>query len=143
MENLLIKFIKSKPKIIKKGSFLLGEITIDDFYEAFHAPLTWWKKEDYESQWCTGIERLKNYDKSCLVTKFCNPDGLGLIDWWLLYKDSGMIYIRNQIIFPEFYEEVIGKNKFTPQNCYDFIQPKGPRELEDGRKLSEWVIPYE
>jgi hypothetical protein len=78
-----------------------------------------------------------------LVTEVIIHGGTGLVDWWPLYKEDGVIYIRNHRLFPEYYDEVIGKNEFTPQNCYDFIEPKTPKLLEDGRMLSEWVIPYE
>jgi hypothetical protein len=143
VKHLSIEVIRRSPKIIRKVPYALAKITIGDFDETFNLRLGWWKIKDYESQWHTGIEHLKNYNRSCLITDISDPSYYPFVNWWLLYKEDDVIYIRNEILYDEYYEETIGKKEFTKQNCYDFIGPKKPRLIEEGRMASEWVIPYE
>lgn len=142
MENLSMKFIGQSPVIIRKVPYLLGEITIGDFHETFNIAIKWWKKKDYENQWNIALERLKDHDKSCFVAEVCNRQDAHVINWWLIYKEKNMLYIRNEVLYGEYYEESIGDKEFTPQTCFNFIRPKGPNFTECGRKISEWVIPW-
>jgi len=93
MKNLSIEFIEKRPKIIKKIPCLAGEITIGDFFEGFDSPLAWWSREDYEQQWKTGIERLKNHEKSCLVTKcYSNQNGGGFYIKKMAWSISEIVF---------------------------------------------------
>lgn len=143
MKNISIKIIDRSTKIIKKIPYVIGEINIGDFSETFDMPIESWKIKDYEQQWQAGLDRLKDHDKSCLVTEAFNLNLSPLINWWLIYKENNMLYIRNHVLFQEYYEDTIGNKPFTPETCFNFIGPKTPNYLEDGRQVSEWVIPFE
>lgn len=142
MKNLSIKFIGKKPIFIKKAPYLLGQITIGDFQERFDIAIKWWSITDYESQWHAGLERLKDNDYSCLVAEVYDPNKNPTINWWLIYKTNNMLHIRNELLFGDRYRDAVGVQNFTPENCYDFIGPKGP-QFSDGRELSEWIISYD
>lgn len=144
MKNLSIKVIDRQRRYMKKTPHVVGEITIGNFSETFDIPIRWWKTKDYEQQWRTGLERLKDHDRSCLVTEVYNPGVAPFISWWRIFKEKNVLYIRNNVLFREYYEEAVGKEAFTPQTCFNFIGEKEPRYIdEDGRRESEWVIPYE
>lgn len=74
-----------------------------------------------------------------LVTKIKNPHEGQFIDWWLLYKRDGKVYIQNQWLFREYYEETIGSENFTVENGYTFIRPY-QSGLPDDTHISEWVV---
>lgn len=144
VKNLSIEIVRRSPKLIQGIPYALAKIKIEEFWEQFNLRIDWWTVEDYESQWQMGLERLKSHHRSCLVTEVVNPQLYQQIAWWLLYKEDNLIYIRNEVLFGEYYAEVVGQKKFTPQTCYDFIGPKQPRAgWEDGHQESEWVILYE
>jgi CdiI N-terminal domain len=137
--DLKIKIIDRIPKKFNDNKFLSikGKIEIGDFWEYFYAPLVWWSAEDYERQWEEGLARLKSYDTSCLIISIYNPKITQFVNWWLLYKIDGKVYIRNQMLMNEVYEKLVGNNNFTKETCYNFIFPRNAK-----RKVSEWVIDY-
>lgn len=143
MKNILVEVISKKPRMLKGIPRVIGKITINDFWETFEMLLDWWSQADYERQWREGLERIKTHDTSCLVTRIQDPNKGPFIDWWLLYKEGNKIFIRNYILFREYYDERIGDKPFTVENCYDFIWPRGSRLLEDGEEMSEWVVDVE
>lgn len=143
MKNLSIKFIGKLPINIRRVPYLLGQIAIGDFSETFNIAIQWWKKEDYEYQWCLALKRLKDRDQSCFVAEVSNRKQAHVVNWWLIYKKEGMLYIQNEVLFGEDYRNIIGEKQFTPVTCFDFIGPKQPAFTEDGTKVSEWVIPFE
>lgn len=143
MKNISIKVIDHKPRLIKKIPYVVSKITIGNFDETFDMAIKWWTIEDYENQWRVGLERLKSHDKSCLVTEAFNLDASPLINWWLIYKKNNKLYIYNHMLFQEYYIEVIGDKEFTPQTCYNFIDPEPLVVFEDGSRAAEWIVPYE
>lgn len=139
--NFSIKVINRKPKRIQGLIACEGEIRIKDFKETFVMPLTAWSLEDYEKQWQEGINRIKAYDVSCLVaTVQIAKKAIPLINWWVLYKEGNIIYIQNELIVDTEYEATIGNNAFTPENCYQYIDPKRTTISEGGYKISEWSV---
>ena len=58
-------------------------------------------------------------------------------------NEGNNIFIRNYVLFEEYYDEVIQGKPFTVDNCYDFIWPKEPKEFEPGREMSEWIVELE
>jgi hypothetical protein len=142
MKNLEILVLKPDLKKFRPALFSLGEIRINDFKEKFDMPLEYWSIKDYLQQWEEGLERLNTHNESCLVTRIYDPNKDPMLEWWLLYKENGKIYIRNQVLFTPIYKKKIGNNLFTPETCYNFIQPKTPRINENGQKISEWVVDY-
>ena len=142
MQNIAIKVIDRKIKKIKQIPYVVGEIRIDDFVETFDMPIDWWSIEDYEYQWRQGLERLKNHTQSCLVARINNPQKGAFVDWWLLYKEGNKVFVRNELLFRELYDSVVGQNQFAVDTCYDFIRPKKSKFLEDGAEISEWVVEW-
>ncbi|HVW99300.1 MAG TPA: hypothetical protein VHA52_02505, partial [Candidatus Babeliaceae bacterium] len=116
-----------------------GAIKINDFYEAFVIPLEYWGIEDYQKQWKEGLARIKSHDISCLVASVQDPLKAPLINWWILYKIGNEIVIQNQLLVEEYYEQEIGSNSFTPENCYNFISPR-VSITEEGDNVSEWIV---
>ena len=119
-----------------------GRIYIADYEETLYIPLNWWSIDLYQQQWASGLARLRDYDRSCLVVMIDNPCCRKLIEWWLLYKIDDKIYIRNSILIEEIYEESIGDKLFTVNTCYDFIPDRSEIYNEDGNKISEWIIDW-
>lgn len=135
--NILITDEKSKKR---NGVWVVkGEIQINDFEETLYIPLDWWSLDDYKQQWEEGKNRLLTHKTSCFVVAIHDPKIRPYINWWLLYKVGNKIYIQNQMIIGEIYEDQIGDKIFTLQTCYDFIPERGGRYDEDGNKISEWV----
>ena len=132
MNNLSIKVIDRRSRKMNKTFYIIGRIFINDFYENIEMPVRYWEAEDYERQWKEGLERLKYHDRSCLVAQIYDPHKGLYIDWWLLYKEGSKIFIRNEVLFRQYYEEIIGDKPFTVETCYDFIRSKEPRLVEDG-----------
>ena len=123
------------------GEYVIGMIVIDDFQEIIEIPIEYWKLDQYEYQWKNGLQRLKDYNNSCLVFAVNDPHQRRYVNWWLLYKENGLVYIQNQIIIGEIYKEMIGKKDFTVETCYDFIPDRYCSDDED-EKVSEWCVRY-
>ena len=138
--NLKIEMIDKNPK--KRWDFVnvKAQIQINDFVEDLYLPLDWWNSNNYEQQWKEGLKRLVNHDTSCFVVGIHNPKLWKFIEWWPLYKIDNKIYIRNQIILNDIYEEQIGDKPFTINTCYDFVPKRGASHDDEGQKISEWVI---
>jgi hypothetical protein len=134
---LKIVVVNRKPKKRLGVLSVEGEIEIGDFRELIYMPLDYWSVEDYERQWREGIERLKTHDTSCLVATIHDPKIRRYINWWLLYKIENKVYVRNYLLVEDMYEERIGNNTFTIENCYDFINPRFV-----SARASEWVVDY-
>ena len=122
--------------------FCIGKITIDDFWETFEMALNYWSVEDYERQWREGLERIKNYDTSCLVASIHDPAKRHYLLWWPLYKEGGKVLIQNYLFVDELYIKNIGDRSFTVENCYEFIPPK-KMLTEEGNKISTWIVDLE
>lgn len=140
MLNFEMHIIDNHQHAIKGISHVLGEIRINDFREKFDIPLDWWSLKDYERQWQEGLHRITTHGTTCLVARIKNPSKGPFVDWWLLYKEDGKIYIRNEVLFGEEYQNLVGSAEFTTQNCYSFIPPRGPSVLENGMQVSEWIV---
>lgn len=136
--HLKVSIVENKPK--KYG--VKGQIEIADFIEYFDSPLDWWSVKDYELQWKEGLERLLDYDTSCLVVAINNPHCRKFIEWWPMYKIGNKIHIQNHIIIDSIYEQRIGNKSFAIQTCYSFI-PQYRSHTEDGNKISEWVVDWD
>ena len=139
-------FIKTIPKTLlinKKGVFCKGQITLNDFNETFEMPLTWWGIEMYQQQWQEGLNRLQSYDRSCLITSILNPYKAPFLEWWLLYKKENKVYVYNEVLFEQSYEEIIGNKIISLETCYDFVPlTKIKSELPEGLQESEWIIDF-
>ncbi len=143
MLDIFINITSKKPKKIRKSLSYEGRITIGDFWETIIIPIGYWTREDYEKQWKEGLERLKMHNTSCLVVTACDKNNGGpFVDWWRLYRIENTVFIQNGWLMLEVYQELVGDRPFTPNTCYDFVQPR-KNHTEDGHKISEWSVPYE
>jgi len=148
--NLILKKTTNKhsrrqkiPKYIKEKvkKCIKGKIKIGSFEESILVELNPWTREDYERQWREGLDRLKVYDRSCLVVSVGNPEDSAVVEWWVLYRVGNTIFVQNEHLSHDTYKNIVGERPFTPDTCYAFI---GPREThtEDGHKISEWSVPW-
>ncbi|HRN78126.1 MAG TPA: hypothetical protein PLU71_02720 [Candidatus Dependentiae bacterium] len=161
MKNISIKMLNTKPNdkwlvdrteegiIIKRRpksdwknhDWATGEIKIDGYRQILHISLKWWTVEDYKDQWQKGLQRIYNYDKSCLISNVGNVSGRPSIDWWLLYKIGETIHVQNRFLFADEYQEIVGKNQFTPETCFNYIPDRQTHE-DDGEEIPELIIKF-
>src|SRR3990167_11412149 len=98
MSKFKIEVISKKPEVIDGLLSHTGEITMGDYKETFVMPLNSWTIEDYKQQWKEGLERIKTYDESCLVSLAQDLDTLPMVFMWVLYKLKGVIYIQQHLL---------------------------------------------
>ena len=119
----------------------VGEIQIGEFKETFEMPLEYWTMEGNQLQWRAGLERIKTYDKSCLVAEIQDPKKAPHVNLWVLYRDTlaNKIYIQNHLFFGKRFTKVLKGQSFNLDTCYSFIIP---RKTESGGefKVSEWEV---
>jgi hypothetical protein len=136
-----IEVISKKPKIINKQLVYLGRITIEDLKETFYMPLNSWTIEEYKQQWKEGLERIKTHDSSCLIVTMSGLNKSPWIELWILYKENNTIFIQNQYLFGEvFQERAIGLPPYDAKTCYLYVPPRETISEDNGRKISEWKI---
>lgn len=145
--NISIKVINREPEIWNGSPHCEGEITIGNHKEGFMIPVDYWQIEDYENQWKEGLERIKNHDTSCFVTRIGNPkEGLYAM-FWPLYKVGNMVYVREHLLIDEILDILIEDNElpvelknieFNNQTCYQFITPR-TNEISE-HPASEWSV---
>lgn len=134
---LLRFYIRFTDKTISNDGdgFEIGELKLMDFTEVFQAPISYWKKDDYERQWQEGLRRiLQGHDKSCLVTSMYNPLMANFIVWWPMYLHEGKVYIQNHLLFMS---EL--KQPFEEPKLYEYIHTRETYSI-DGDKVSEWSL---
>jgi hypothetical protein len=134
-KNFVIKVIDEKLDQNFYCPAITGSIRIGHFKDIFKMNVSLWSIDDYKQQWKEGIDRLKNYSSTCLVTWVANPlDGLS---WWLLYKRDGNIIFYHDTLRSAYSYEIGENIALTKKNCYDFI-PDEQEHLEKYR-VKEWV----
>lgn len=140
MKNFSIKIIDPRERKYYR-TFCIGEIQIgDDLQETFEMPLKYWSKQDYERQWKEGIERLKQQNQSCLIVELELTKTAPRAHTWVLYKDGDMVHIQNIILFGTRFINMLKKEPYTLDTCYNFIDPR-ETVVDNGMKVSEWDIP--
>ncbi|MBV9025512.1 MAG: hypothetical protein JO362_17370 [Streptomycetaceae bacterium] len=113
----------------------VGEITLGEDWERFHAPVHYWSARDYEKNWRTALKRLVDGEEvSCLITSMFEAKYSNFITTWPLYRIGDQVYVHNQIVFRDELDQP-----------YDEAKPwlsVGPRETvsDDGRPISEWIV---
>lgn len=132
--NFLIKLF-NKYVTDNSDNFQVGEITINNYRETFHASLSYWTQSDYIHQWNDAIKHILNGNsKSCLITSMFDPNKANFIFLWSLYLYPNIIYIHNQILFLE------QLNKPFDESCiYNSIRDREIMD-EEGNQISEWHI---
>lgn len=107
------------------------EIVLGTFKERMIAPVTSWRRLDYEAQWIEGAERLlSQHAIGAFVTE---PFRL----WWVAWRSDVTIRVRQEFIIPERLESVIG---LTPTRTpYEIIDPE-PQDSDSEYKAAEWEV---
>lgn len=137
--DISIKVLERSPEDHFGLQSVLGQIQIGKFRERFMMPIEYWTIEDYEEQWKEGLDRIKVYDQSCLITAIQDPKWDPFLEWWALYKEGNTIFVQNYLFPAEVYQEIIGSKLFTRETCYQFI-PARETVTEEGEKVAEWKI---
>ena len=114
---------------------LLGTIEGPDFKEDFWSPLGYWQKNQYESQWRSGVINTLNGKPSALIASIRDPKYANFINLWLLYPFGEDIALQNQMLALESLQE-----PFDEQKINSYIRPYLSHN-EEGDTLSEWRIP--
>ncbi len=142
MNKFKIETISDKPKIIDGLQSHWGRITIGDFSERFVMPIDSWTLDQYKKQWKEGLERLKNNDTSCLVSRIENMHTpYPTIELWDLYKVGDTVFFQNSLLINETLKDSNLKlSNFNSQSCYDYINTPRQTITEDGDEISEWSI---
>ena len=142
MKIFAIKIIDTSIRKRDGFPYCIGEIQIGDFKETFEMPLGYWTMQDYEKQWKQGIERIKNHDKSCLITELQDPTKDPWANTWVLYKDGHTVHIQNNLLMGKRFSKLLKKEPYTIETCYNFIIPRETKS-DDGMQISEWDINLE
>ena len=86
MKEFNIEVISARPQKIDGLLSCWGRIIIGDFSEQFLMSLGSWNMEEYKQQWREGIERIKTYPISCLITSVTKLTTNPRMNFWSLYK---------------------------------------------------------
>src|SRR5438105_711217 len=122
MKNFSFKVLDRRSRLLFKTPFTIGQITINDFQEKFEMPLDWWSVENYEQQWKDGFEYLKNFGKSCFITKIFKPTDWQCVEWWVAHKIKTKIKIQNHAFMDKrIYKKICGNQLVTLDNWHNFI----------------------
>jgi hypothetical protein len=112
----------------------LGSLQIGDFVENFHAPLSYWDRKKYLSQWCEALERLIDGEShSALVTSMYDPRTANFIRWWPLYRIGDSVHFQEHALLMDDLEQ-----PFDETDIYKSV-PRHETTSEDDGRISEWV----
>lgn len=113
----------------------VGNIQIGSFNEEFQASLSYWSRENYQTQWMDAVYKLINgEDKVALITSMYPPKTANFIIWWMMYRIGENVHVQNQVLFLDELDK-----DFEEENVYQFI-PERETVTEDGDVISEWII---
>jgi hypothetical protein len=113
------------------GTILLGDL--DE--EAFHAPISYWTRLNYEQHWRDGLLRiLSGAESSCLITLMYDPRLANFINWWPMYRVDDLVMVQNHLLFMDQLSVA-----FDEKNPFQSIKPR-QTVTPEGEKVSEWSI---
>lgn len=138
MSNFKIHILDPVIRISYDMPCCIGEIQIGKFKETFEMPLVTWTMEDYQKQWQAGIDRIRKYDRSCLVSELHDLNKVPMAIIWELYKEGDKIYIQNRLLYGRWFRKGLKKRPFTAETCYEFVLPRETMSGDD--PISEWAI---
>jgi hypothetical protein len=123
------------PEVDPGARALYGKIRIGEFSDTFIASLRFWNRERYEEHWMKAVQRVvEGADRSTLVTSYNEPSDVPdeFLFWWPVYRDNGVVYIQNQMLF---FEQLEGP--FSETAPWESV---GQRHTvnEEGLRISEW-----
>jgi hypothetical protein len=155
MKYFSIKIVDRKPKIYAhiNGSCALALLQIEQsdgvLVELFFMSVNVWELEQYKAQWKQGIERLKNYDRSCIITNVSGDPSNPFLEVWVLFRKSNMVYVQNQLVpsVSKYIGEKIwakfNKLPFTADMYYPYIEPRKEVLKNNEKAPFEWTFKYE
>lgn len=113
---------------------LLGRIVAGSLDEEFRSAIGYWSADDYRRQWASAIDSIiVGGSKTALITSMeKKPTMSGALDWWPVFREKRMVYIRSQLLILSRLGRVFGPNDFT-----EFIGQRAEFD-EDGNRISEW-----
>lgn len=118
-----------------KSKDAMGRIDLNDFYEHFRIPLTYWKVEQYWEQWQTALESLVNgAEKSSLIHQMKDPRMMPYLFCWTFYRVGDTVYVQEILLNPDNYKE-----EFKVENVNKYVSER-ETVTEQGQKISEWEI---
>jgi hypothetical protein len=130
---IIVKMSNLKPEQRADFFCYVGVLEIGTVELRFSILLSHWSIHDYLDQWEKGVERIKTYEKSCLITdvekaQFINKEKYSAqLSWLALYKKNDKVIIQKLRFLEEVYNEHIGENNIiTKQNCYNFVPEYNP-----------------
>jgi hypothetical protein len=114
---------------------LIGSIHINSFSESFRSPISYWNRNEYLSQWYSGLnEIISGNEKSAIITSMYNPNNANFIVIWPLYLIGNDVFIQNRILFMEDLKELFDESKLST-----YIDNRETID-EDGEVVSEWKV---
>lgn len=117
---------------------LHGELRIDCFNEHFNAPISYWDRNKYLSQWKQGLNLiLDGHSKSAFIATMYDPKTADFIFWWVMYRVGSNVYLQNHILFMD------GLNEPFDENHFSKFVPERETVTEDGDAISEWKVSVE
>lgn len=142
--SIEIKVVSSEVQNYIDTPYIQGEISIGNNFSApLKVAVNLWSEKIYKKHWKQAIERIKTHDTSCLVTSIHNPiRSAPMLVRWAMYKHGEKVHIYLDVIVRQDYQETIGDQLVTPENCYDFIDPEPDLEPEDVRETM-WIVDLE
>lgn len=104
---------------------------------------TTWSLSDYKKQWIDGLERIKYYHSSCLITAFIQNNKLGFpyVQTYDLHKTNNQLFIQPRIFFSDEYINMLKLKAYNSKTCYDFIKPI-ITHTEKGYETVYWTCEY-
>lgn len=147
MNILKIEIIDDKLKKIFKESRPLcqGKMIIGDFEYLFYFNYDTWCLKDYKLQWKQGLERIKNYNSSCIVTSI-TLSKKPFVEIWYLYKKDNKILVQLQFLAGYIFDErAKGLPPFDLETCYQYVRNVRSFSLynEEGYELQTWEADLE
>lgn len=117
-----------------------GIIQIGNFKENIYPLLSYWKIENYKTQWIEAIRRIlaRKVSRAALIVDMPQPlyeDNSALV-WWPLYRVNKKIYIQEHL---KDLRRFKNKRPFDSYNIYNYIHARNI-DSDEGRHISEWTI---
>lgn len=121
------------PHQLSYDRFLPGKIIADNLNEGFRSAIGYWSADDYRRQWVAAIDVIIACgEKTALITSIEEPRASSVLDWWPIFREGQMIYIRSQLL-------ILAQltKPFDSSRIEDLVEPRKIFS-EDGSRISEW-----
>ena len=117
---------------------LEGYIELAGDIEYFHAPVSFWTREQYIESWKRSFsEGYAGKKHSALIVSMRDPLQTNFLFLWVLYFEGVKVFVQNKILFLDEIGEV-----FEQEKVNDYIGERVKVNYE-GVKISEWEIEHD